>query len=66
METMTKDEALKRAKAALNEWEAKSPEFRAEVAEFFKRHGQQGIGWRPLCRMLFSGKTPEEAVKAYV
>ncbi len=59
--TYAEAEALaKKAQAAFNK--AKTKE---EVVEVMKTYGSQGIGYRPLCKLLFSGMAMDKALKAY-
>ena len=60
---MTYEEALQIASKALLRYN--QAETKAEVEEIFVKYGREGVGYRPLCRMLFSKMSPEKALKAY-
>jgi hypothetical protein len=60
---LTFEESLEIAQKALLRYQ--QAETKAEVEEIFTKYGKDGIGYRPLCRMLFSHMAPEKALKAY-
>lgn len=62
-EQLTREEALRIANKALNEYQL--AETKAEIEEIFIKYGRHGIGYKPLCRMFFSNMQPEKAVRAY-
>jgi len=57
------DEAVQIATRALESYQR--VETKAEVEEIFIRYGKNGIGYRPLCRILFSHMAIERAVRGY-
>lgn len=63
----TREEAVELASKAREEWDALPIDVREPVKKFFVRYGQGGVGWKPLCRVIFADWDPEEAisVKAY-
>jgi len=62
-EQMSYERALEIAREAIEAYkQAKSKE---DVETIFIKYGRNGIGYRPLCRMIFSQRPPEVAVKAY-
>lgn len=60
-EPITREEALRIASVALNEYQL--AETKEEIETIFIRYGRQGIGYAPLCRMFFSNMPPERAVR---
>jgi hypothetical protein len=58
---MTYDAALATAVEALNAYNRANT--KQEVEEIFIKYGKNGIGYRSLCRMFFSQKTPEEVIQ---
>jgi hypothetical protein len=59
----TFQEALQIASRAQNAYNR--AETKAEVEDIFLRYGKNGVGYRPLCRILFSHIAPETALKGY-
>ena len=60
-EQITREEALRIAARALNEYQL--AESKEEIEAIFIMYGRQGIGYTPLCRMFFSNMPPEKAVR---
>lgn len=57
------EEALEIARRAQQAYQA--VETKAEVEDIFLRYGKNGIGYRALCRVLFSKMAPETAVRSF-
>ena len=57
------EDALKIAYEALEKYNNAGT--KQEIHDIFIKYGRNGIGYRKLCRMFFSGMKPEKAVKAY-
>ena len=62
-EELTREEALRIANKALDEYQL--AETKEDIEEIFIKYGRHGIGYKSLCRMFFSHISPERAVKAY-
>ncbi|MFC2004297.1 hypothetical protein ACFLUK_02000 [Chloroflexota bacterium] len=60
-EPITREEALRIAVKALNEYQL--AESKEEIEAIFIRYGREAIGYTPLCRMFFSNQPPERAVR---
>ena len=58
---LTRDEALRIARKALDEYQLAAT--KEEIEEIFLKYGREGIGYKPLCRMFFSAMRPENAVR---
>ena len=61
---LTYDEAEKIARQALEDY--KKAQTREEVEKLMIKYGRDGIGWKPLCRILFSRMPLERALKGYI
>lgn len=62
-EQISFERALQIANGALEAY--KQAKTKQDVEDIFIKYGRNGIGYRPLCRMLFSKRPPEVAVRAY-
>jgi hypothetical protein len=62
-EQMSYEQALEIAAKAMTRY--REAETKGEIEEIFAKYGRNGIGYRPLCRMLFSNMSPEKALRAY-
>ena len=62
MPQLTIQESLKLAKEAVEAYQRS--ETRSEVEEVMVRYGRNGIGYRKLCRILFSKMPIEKALRS--
>jgi len=60
---MTFEEAAEVARRALEAYQRS--ETRAEVEDIFVRYGKNGIGYRALCRIIFSHMAVDKALRGY-
>ena len=60
---MSYEQAVEIANKAIMRYQ--QAETKGEVEEIFTKYGREGIGYRPLCRILFSHMHIEKALRAY-
>lgn len=61
MEELSHESKVELATEALEAY--RQAETKADVEAVFMKYGRGGIGYRRLCRMFFSGVTPERCIK---
>ena len=62
-QTLSFEEAKEIVQKAMERYER--AETKGEVQDIMLQYGQGGVGWKPLCRVLFAKMPIEKALKAY-